>query len=275
MAPETNKKRRSWGCGCLLILFILPILYYGLYFALRGPLPTTPQRIAHRGGPVYAPENSLAAFRNAIAEGTDWLEMDIQRTQDGQLVVIHDETVDRTTNDTGQVAELTLAEIRALDAGEGEQIPTFAEVIALAKEANVGLLPEAKSPELYPGLEADMIAALMEGEYLQETIIQSFNHDTLKSVQQINPNAQTCPLYGLWAFNLRNPQPETATTLCPMAEMILLNPWMIRQAHADGREVFVWFGAIEHPLVMRFMLALGADGLMVNDPVALNEILDR
>jgi len=82
-------------------------------------------------------------------------------------------------------------------------------------------------------------------------------------------------LTGLWKLDLSDPQPSGARTLCPMAEMLVLNPWMIRQAHVEGREVFVWFGVIEHPLTMRFILALGANGLMVDDPVALAEVLGR
>ncbi len=257
------------------MLIVIPLIYYGLYFVVRGPLPLDPQIIAHRGGPVYEPENTLTAFRNAIEVGVDWIEMDIQRTQDGVLVVIHDETVDRTTDGTGNVGDLTLEQIRTLDAGDGEHVPTFEEVIALAREAGVGLLREAKSPHLYPGIEAEIVEILVEGGYVQGTIIQCFEPDSLETMQRIDPNIQVCPLYGLWVLDLSDPRPSEANTLCPMAEMILLNPWMIRQAHAEGRKVFVWFGGIEHPVVMRFILALGADGLMVDDPVALAEVLGR
>ncbi len=275
---KTSSSSRRWaqrGAGCLLVLIAIPLIYYGLYFLLREPLPTEPQLIAHRGGPVYAPENTLPAFLNAIKVGADWIEMDVQRTQDGVLVVFHDETVDRTTDGTGNVGDLTLEQIRALDAGNGEQVPTFTEVIALAREAGVGLLPEAKSPHLYPGVANDMLGALEEGDYLHRTAIQSFDPVVLETIQTISPATQVCPLYGLWGLNLGDPRPISADVLCPMAEMVILNPWMIRQAHKDGREVFVWFGVIEHPLTMRFLLALGADGLMVDDPLALAEILDR
>jgi glycerophosphoryl diester phosphodiesterase len=259
----------------MLVVALIPLVYYGLYFILRGPLPSDPQLIAHRGGPVYEPENTIAAFRNAIKVGADWIEMDIQRTKDGELVVIHDETVDRTTDGTGRVEDLTLEQIRALDAGNGEHVPTFEQVIAIAEEAAVGLLPEAKSPHLYPGIESDMVNALIENRYLQETVIQSFDLDVLDTIQRMNADIQVCPLYGLWGLDLSDPQPSEANTLCPMAEMVILNPWMIRQAHAEGREVFVWFGAIEHPIIMRLILAFGADGLMIDDPVALAEVLDR
>ena len=274
-ASSSPKRWTRRGGGCLLLLILIPLIYYGLYFVLRGQLSSDPQLIAHRGGPAYEPENTLSAFRNAIEVGADWIEMDIQRTQDGVLVVIHDETVDRTTDGTGKVEHLTLEQIRTLDAGNGEQVPTFEEVIALAREARVGLLTEAKSAYLYPGIEAEMVEALIEAGYVQETVIQSFEPGALETIQRINPDIQVCPLYGLWVLDLSDPRPSEANTLCPMAEMVILNPWMIRQARAEEREVFVWFGVIEHPVVMRFILALGADGLMVDDPVALAEVLGR
>lgn len=257
--------------GYLLWLILLPLIYYGAYFLLRKPPAENPQLIAHRGDSRRAPENTLAAFRSAVAAGADWLEMDVQMTKDGALVVIHDETVDRTTNGSGAVRELTLAEIRALDAGNGEQVPTFAEAIALAKESNIGLMPEVKSPHLYPGIEAKMVTAIESAGYEEKTALQSFAPQTLETIKTLNPRLQLCRLYGPGEFSLSDSTP----IVCPMAEMVALYPWMLRQAQAEGRQVFVWFGLIEHPLVMRLLLAFGADGLMVDDPATLTEILGR
>jgi glycerophosphoryl diester phosphodiesterase len=105
--------------------------------------------------------------------------------------------------------------------------------------------------------------------------VQSFEPQTLDTIKELAPDIQVCPLYGLWTLDLGGPQPGEANILCPMAEMVILNPWMIKQAHTEGRRVFVWFGVIEHPIVMRFILTLGADGLMVDDPVALANALGR
>jgi glycerophosphoryl diester phosphodiesterase len=276
--PEPARSGRGclkWIGILLLILAVIPLVYYGLYFLLRGPKPTRVQVIAHRGGRAQAPENTLAAFRKGIQSGADQLEMDIQRSKDGQLVVMHDATVDRTTDGSGRVADLTFDQLRLLDAGSGEQVPTFAEVIQLAKGAGVRLLPEAKNPELYPELEDEMVAALRQQDFLGQTILQSFVRDRLEKAAQANPDLQVCPLYGLWELSLRAVQPASAKYVCPMAEMVLLNPWMIRQAHQSGRQAFVWFGAVENPLLMRLMLALGADGLIVDDPVRLGQILGR
>ena len=120
-----------------------------------------------------------------------------------------------------------------------------------------------------------MVEAIVEADYAEMTLVQSFEPQTLETIKSINPDIRVCRLYGLWQFNLGGPQPGQADTVCPMAEMVVLYPWMLRQAHAEGYRAFVWFGIIENPLVMRFMLALGADGLMVDNPLALAEILDR
>ena len=274
-AKRSPTKGCSRGLGCLGILIAIPVVYYGIYFAMRGARPNNPQVLAHRGGRALAPENTLKAFRNAISLGVDWLELDVQRTQDGALVVIHDDTVDRTTNGKGLVRNFTLEQLRALDAGDGEQIPTFNEVLQLAKVYGINLFPEAKEPKLYPGLGAEMAQAVMEADYSSKTVIQSFDKATLDEVLAKDPQINVAPLYGLWQLDLRNVQPPEAKVISPMAEMVVLYPWMIKQAHNQGRQVFVWFGKIEHPLVMRFLLALGADGLIVDDPAALERILGR
>lgn len=269
---------RRWGrhgLGCLTVFVILLVAYFGCYFLLRGPKPLTPQLIAHRGGTVDFPENTIAAFQHAITVGADWIEFDVQRTRDNILVVFHDETVDRTTNGSGLVSDMTLVKIQGLDAGNGEKVPTFDQVITLASQNRVGIMPEAKSPHLYSGLAVQMLETLEAHDYIDKTVLQSFDSDSLMAVRQNNPELALCPLHGLWQFDLSGIEPIDAELVCPMAEMVLLYPWMIRQAHQDGRKVYVWFGIIERPLAMRIMLAMGADGLMVDDPTALAEILNR
>ena len=272
---STNKKppRRRVLLGCLTIVIAIPLLYYAVQAVLRTPpLASTTQVIAHRGGAKYAPENTLAAFQNAIAQGADWLEFDVQMTRDGALVVIHDETVDRTTNGTGAVRDLTLEQISSLDAGDGQKVPTFEEVIQLAKQHGANILPEAKSAHLYPGIEEKMLQALDNAGYLDKTVIQSFEAPSLEKFRALNPDARLCALYGLWQFNVRQPA-GNAQYICPMGEMVLLDPAMIRQAHLEGRQAFVWFGKLENPLVWKLARWFGADGIMDNDPLALKAAL--
>src|SRR5438067_2355598 len=128
-----------------------------------------PILIAHRGGSLEAPENTLAAFRHAIELGMRYVELDVQMSRDGELVVIHDETVDRTTGGHGPVARLTFEELHRLDAGShfgpeyaGERIPILREVLELCADAGVGVVVEIKSPSLYPGMVEKVVALIGE-----------------------------------------------------------------------------------------------------------------
>lgn len=259
---------RRHGMGCLAAIVLIPLVYYSVHALLRTQPLTPLQIIGHRGGVKNAPENTLAAFRESIAQGIDWLEFDVQMTKDGSLVVIHDETVDRTTNGTGAVRDLTLEQIRELDAGQGEKVPTFEEVIDLAKSNGKKIMPEAKSAHLYPGVEGKILQTLEQADYLDQTIIQSFEANSLEELHRLNPRAKLCALYGLWTFNVSKPSGD-AQYVCPMAEMVLLNPGMIRQAHLEGRQVFIWFGVLENPFVLSLMRFFGADGVIVDDAMAL------
>ncbi len=254
--------------SCVLVLLLIPFVYYLVQVTLRTPSLIPVQAIPHRGGLAYEPENTLAAFQNAIDQGLDWLEFDVQMTKDGVLVVIHDETVDRTTNGTGAVRDLTLEQIRSLDAGQGQKIPTFDEVLQLAKANGVNILPETKSAHLYPGMEEKLIQALDQADYLDQTVIQSFEAPSLALLRRLKPDVKFCALSGLWTLSLTSP-PSDAQYVCPMAEMVLLNPAMVRQAHQDGRQVFVYFGVLENGFGRGTMRFFGVDGMIVNDPLPL------
>lgn len=268
MSAKRRILRRRSSCGCLVTAVLIVLAYYAVQIILRTPPQTRLQNIAHRGGTLAAPENTLAAFQKGIEQGADWLEFDVQMTKDGALVVIHDVTVDRTTNGTGAVRDLTLQEIHSLDAGQGETVPTFEEVIALARAGGVKILPETKSAHLYPGVEEKLLQALEQANYLDQTVIQSFEAASLDTIHRLNPQAKLCPLYGLWQLTVSAP-PGEAQYVCPMAEMVLLNPGLVRQAHQEGRQVFVYFGVLENSFGLGAMQFFGVDGLMVNDPAAL------
>jgi|SRR5579859_502476 len=270
-ASNSRRRPRRWFI-VLAVVIAVPVLYYGVQILLRSAPLGGFTVIGHRGGRAYAPENTLAAFRNAIQMGSVWLEFDVQMTRDGVLVVMHDDTVDRTTNGHGAVADLTLDQIRSLDAGKGEKVPTFQEVLDLAKASGADIFPETKSAHLYPGIEAKMLAALEQANYLDHTVIQSFEPDSLNKLHQINPQARLCALYGLWQFSDSQPA-GNAGYVCPMGEMVVLNPYMIRQAHNEGRRVFVWFGAVQNPFLYRLVEFFGADGLIADDPLLVRQTL--
>ncbi|HEX2221137.1 MAG TPA: glycerophosphodiester phosphodiesterase family protein, partial [Candidatus Limnocylindria bacterium] len=226
----------------LLALVGAAAIYLGAQWTvLRAEPRSNVQVIAHRGGLGQAPEGTMTAFRSAIEAGADWIEFDVRLTSDGVPVVMHDATVERTTSARGAVADLTLQELRRLDAGDGNPIPTLEGVLALGVDAGVGLLPEAKEGHLYPGLVEAMIEVITAAGARHVTVVQSFDADTLERFRALAPDLRLCALYGTFRFDLTRP-PADAEFVCPMAEMVLINPAMIRAAHGDGRTVFVWFG---------------------------------
>jgi glycerophosphoryl diester phosphodiesterase len=178
----------------------------------------TTRYVVHRGGAALWPENSLLAFRNAIAAGSRLLELDVHATADGEVAVIHDPTLERTTNATGPVVARTAAELRGvrLKGLEGgltdEWVPTLAEVLALAAPARVSLLVEIKTPgpavsyereggavrarpgPRYPGLEAKVLEAVTEAGMAALSIVMAFNPDVLAEVRSRSSGQATALL---------------------------------------------------------------------------------
>ncbi len=137
--------------------------------------------IAHRGASGYAPENTFAAFRRAVAQGVSFIETDLHLTRDAHFVAIHDEEVDRTTNGHGSIHEMTLAEVRRLDAGSwfasefmSERIPTLEEILEFTKKNDVVFYLELK-PSGFWGGEHALISALRDSAEIQRSVIISFD----------------------------------------------------------------------------------------------------
>jgi glycerophosphoryl diester phosphodiesterase len=164
--------------------------------------------IAHRGAAGYAPENTMAAFKKAVEMRADYFELDVQMSKDGELVVIHDTTVNRTTNihskEPVKVGNLTAAELKQLDTGSyfgsefsGERIPAFKEVLD-EFAGKIGMVIEIKAPELYPGIEEKIAAALIERNMDkpkdQKIVIQSFDFNSVKKIRKLLPEVTTAVL---------------------------------------------------------------------------------
>ena len=138
----------------------------------------------------------MRSFRSAIAAGCDLIECDVHLSSDGRLVVIHDHTLDRTTNGTGLVKDHTAAELRKLDAGQGEKIPLLQEVVELAL-GKVGLVIEIKQlPQLYPGLEEKLLNMLRQLGAVAECAVVSFNHAAIHELRKLEPKLQLGILEG-------------------------------------------------------------------------------
>ncbi|HJS56568.1 MAG TPA: glycerophosphodiester phosphodiesterase family protein [Vicinamibacteria bacterium] len=167
----------------------------------------TPLIIAHRGDSAHRPENTLASFKSALDLGADLLELDVQLTKDGQVVVIHDGSVDRTTDGSGRVAELSFAELRKLSAGyperfgdkyASERVPTLAEVLTLARgraKVMIEIKKESVTDEEADGIEARTVAVVRDARMDEEVLLISFERRALRRCQRFAPEMRRGHLF--------------------------------------------------------------------------------
>jgi glycerophosphoryl diester phosphodiesterase len=260
------RSRRRFFTQFALLALAGAALWYGAAWLRRSPAAEPLAVIAHRGGVggTRAAEGTIGAFESALEAGADWLEFDVRRTADSVLVALHDETVDRTTSGAGPITGLTLAEVQALDAGGGGRIPTVEEVVELAMRAGIPILPEIKQGVGNPGITGQLVDLLRGSGYLERSVIQSSEPETLEELRRLAPEAKACWITGFGRFDISSP-PADAGYVCAMGEMVLLNPDMVRQAHDSGRKVFAWWADLETAITDGILESYGVDGLIVDD----------
>ena len=216
--------------------------------------------IGHRGARSIAPENTLASIRAAGGCGADLVEVDVRLTKDGFLVVIHDASVDRTTDGSGKVEEMALEEIRALDAGQGERVPTLAEAVRLAEDLDLGIVVEMKEE----GLE-DLVVRELEGK---RAIVTSFFHGSVREVKELGGLKTGIIISSLPIDPVDLALSAKADSIFPQ----LTNPNLFIAARRAGVEVYPW--TINDPDEVRWLNRLGAAGIVTDDPCGVREAAD-
>jgi len=216
-------------------------------------------KIGHRGAKALEPENTLSAFARGINEGANAIEFDVRKTKNGALIVMHDDKVDRTTNGKGLVKGLSLKELKALDAGNGEKIPTLEEAIDFLKEKNVFILIELKEK----GFEKKIIELIKEKGIQEKALVISFLAPALRKVKKLAPDVKTGLLF---FYPLINP---IKTALGLKVDFIgpfyrIASKQLIDEAHEAGLKVFVW--NIDDLNEMKSLVDRGVDGIGSNDP---------
>lgn len=223
------------------------------------PLPPRPLVLGHRGASAEAPENTLTAFRLALAQGADGVELDVQRAADGTPVVIHDHTLERTTSGAGRVDARTPAELARLDAGDGRGVPTLAEAAAWAAESGAWLNVEIKAP----GVEAASLAVLEGAGVLERVVFSSFHPAAVREVGRLAPGARRFLVTGEWNDRVLAGVEETgAGGVClhdPLATPELLAGLAVR-----GLPVVVW--TVDEPARLRALLDAGVAAVITNHP---------
>lgn len=193
-----------------------------------------PKIMGHRGAKAYEPENTLRSIRRALEMGVQAIEIDVHLSRDGQLVVIHDATVDRTTNGTGKVGELTWAQLRQLDAGLGETLPSLEEVMGLVRQ-QAHLFVEMKDPRA----TASLAAFFAKHDLFAEGHVISFWHPALKELRRLEPRLQSGVLF------VGCPVDPVSLARNAGAEALVLNYQyvtleLVQMAHQAGLQVAVW-----------------------------------
>ncbi|QYJ15139.1 Glycerophosphodiester phosphodiesterase [Rubrobacter xylanophilus DSM 9941] len=252
-----------------------------------------PVNFAHRGASARAPENTLEAFRLGLEAGAGGLEMDLHMTRDGEIVVIHDDTVDRTTDGSGVVRGMSLRELRRLDAGyrfspdggrsypyrgKGLRVPTLREVYEAFPHAAVNV--EIKEP--VPGIEERVLRVMEEAGGWGRTLVAAFDHGIVRRFRKVcgeevptsASRTEVAAFYalvrlGMWRFA----RPAYAALQVPVRRrgIEIITPAFVAAAHALGVRVDAW--TINEPEEMRRLLGLGVDVVMTDRPEELEKVL--
>ena len=222
---------------------------------------------AHRGASAYAPQNTLEAFRLAAELGADGIELDVHLTVDGEIVVCHNETIDATSNGTGEIHDMTLAELKQYDfgckfpgfAGKGVTIPTLREVYACVAPTGMIVNCELKTNvHEYPGIEEKCIALSHEMGMYERVLYSSFNFDSLQRVLAIDPTIRTGLLYegpvddalGLalgkkaWALHPYYPRTYEDDLAAFAARGVQVNPWTVDDPEEIRRQMDMGIHAV-------------------------------
>ncbi|MCO6011712.1 glycerophosphodiester phosphodiesterase [Actinoallomurus purpureus] len=242
--------------------------------------------VGHRGASAYAPENTLASFRQAKTRHADYFELDVQQTKDHKLIVMHDATLDRTTNaekvfphgSPWRIRDYTLKQVKKLDAGswfsakyKGERVPTLGETLRAMDGKGLKLLLEIKNPSLYPGMTARIASALRADPYWLRSgrlIVQSFESSSLKTFHKLLPSV---PL-GLLGTPTTGQLPAVAKYARYVnPKYTTVTSGYVKKVHQRHMKVFVWI--VNDRSTMRRMIGYGVNGIITNRPDTLRSVI--
>jgi len=291
------QKRVKTLLGLLLISFIA----YEILCLFARPVPDHPYFnpdkflvIAHRGGRSLGPESTLYTFQRAVDIGADVLEMDVRSTRDGQLIILHDDTVARMTNATGLIESFTLAELKKMDAAhrwspdngqtfplrnKGIKIPTLAEVFGEFPETKMNL--EIKDSRL--STIHSLCRSIQDHQMTKKVMVASFDAGTLKEFRSVCPEVATSAgaseailFYSLQKMHLESaysPDAQALQVSETFRDLRVVNRRFIEAAHARNMRVQVW--TVNDVKAMERLLSLGVDGIMTDYPQRLMELLKK
>ncbi len=269
---------RLWGVLCLAVILLVGLHPGQAAAEPKGKVPSKFINVAHRGASGHAPENTIAAFDLAVKMKADYFEVDVQRSKDGRLVIMHDTSVDRTTDGTGEIRDLTLAQLKQLDAGSwfspayaGERVPTLEEVLDRYRGKGIKILIELKDPARYPGIERQVAKALAKRnlDKRDKVVVQSFD---LKSIQRFHRWLPRVPIGVLLS---KGDYQETGVTNAHLRSFAvyadyvnpdkdLVNADLVQRVHRHGMKILPY--TIRDQSAANLLFAAGVDGFITDFP---------
>ncbi len=236
-----------------------------------------PLIIGHRGASAHAPENTLAAFTLAMAQGADGIELDVKRCASGEVVVMHDETVDRTTNGTGKVQNLTLDQLHKLDAGDGEQVPTLDAVLEVTATSPRPFLVNIEVTNYTTpkdGLERLVVEVVKRHHCAERVLFSSFNPLTVRALSQLMPQVPRGILY-----HYEMPIYIRQVWLAPFVphefrhpDHSYITPEFVAKLNAQGKRVNTW--TVNEPQDIARVAQAGVAGIIGDSPLTMRNVLE-
>ena len=226
---------------------------------------------AHRGASAYAPENTLEAFRLAMEQGADGIELDVQMTKDGELVVIHDETIDRVSNGNGAVRDYTLEELKQFSVSNhfeqypDVKIPTLREVLELVKPGTMEINIELKTGIYwYPQIEQKVLELVKEEGMEERIIYSSFNHYSVQKIRELSPEAETAYLIGDVMLDVADYTRNTGIKGLHPALFHVKMADFLKEYKESGIALRVW--TVNDKDQIRWLIDEGVDAVITNYP---------
>lgn len=268
MPEAVNKNHKTpWFIKALYIIVILTALNILLHlvfasFANNGEVSV----ISHRGAAAIAPENTFSGVRAGVESGAPFIEIDVRMTEDRVLVLMHDSTVDRTTDGSGKVNGLSWGYLSTLDAGswfgdefKGEPVPRLDSVLEYMKGKPSTLVIEVKSPDSYPGIETILTGALRHYDMEREAVLISFDGGWIERAGRLMPDATLGVLYIYPITFPRSDEVEYTNVFWPS---LVLDPTLVWRLKNQGFKVWAW--NIDSSLIAKFLIWKGVDGLTLD-----------
>jgi len=237
-----------------------------------------PLVIGHRGASADAPENTIAAFELALEQGADGIELDVHLTADGQPVVIHDFTLERTTDGAGPVSGRLLRELKRLDAGgwldrrfRGQRVQTLQEVLERFRERARFWIELKGGAALYPGIEERVVSIVEIYDVVDRVLVQSFDHAAIGRVRSLNREIPVGALVARAPLDPSLLSTEAISAICPGAEV--LTEALLAEIRRAGLGCYVW--TVNEPAQMDRLVEWGVNGIITDRPGLLRARLGR